>query len=63
MDNGTIFPKDSSCQGLETDILTCALGTFGEDSSLWPFRHQSGSSSFFMNCLQTNKLCILMLVE
>ncbi|KAH6796712.1 hypothetical protein C2S52_021266 [Perilla frutescens var. hirtella] len=50
-DNGTVFPKDSSCQGLETDLLAHDQGNFDEDSSLWPFRQQSGGGALFINCL------------
>lgn len=43
--NGSVFSKDSSCQGLETDLLARAQGTFHEDSSPWPFRQQSGGGA------------------
>ncbi|KAG6386732.1 hypothetical protein SASPL_151905 [Salvia splendens] len=35
--NGMLFPKDSSHQGLDKDCLARPVGTFDEDSRLWPF--------------------------
>ncbi|XP_057806952.1 TSL-kinase interacting protein 1 isoform X2 [Salvia miltiorrhiza] len=42
--NGTVFPKDSSREGLETDLLACPVKAFDEDSRLWPFGHRSAGA-------------------